>query len=86
MPHFELRVHRRFCLCHIDVDVYDSALHVLEWVWPRMPVGGVVVFDDYGFSSCTGVTQLVNDRMAQRGALTLHNLNGHAVIVKTAED
>jgi len=76
---------RRFSLCHIDVDVYDSALHILEWVWPRMPVGGLVVFDDYGFSSCTGVTKLVNDRMDRPGALTLHNLNGHAVIVKTAE-
>jgi O-methyltransferase len=76
---------RRFSLCHIDVDVYESALHVLEWVWPRMPVGGVVVFDDYGFSSCTGVTTLVNDRLDRPGALTIHNLNGHAVIVKTAE-
>ncbi|WP_116090177.1 TylF/MycF/NovP-related O-methyltransferase [Sphingomonas crusticola] len=76
---------RQFSLCHIDVDVYDSARDVLEWVWPRMPVGGIVVYDDYGFDTCSGITRLVNERMAQPGTVALHNLNGHAVIVKTAE-
>lgn len=76
---------RRFSLCHIDVDVYDSARDVLEWVWPRMPVGGVVVYDDYGFDTCSGITRLVNDRFGQAGSLTLYNLNGHAVVVKTAD-
>jgi O-methyltransferase len=74
---------RQFALCHIDVDVYDSALHCLEFVWPRMPVGGIVVYDDYGFAECTGVTRLVNERIGLPGAVTLHNLNGHAVVVKT---
>ena len=74
---------RRFSLCHIDVDVYQSGLDVLEWVWPRMPVGGIVVYDDYGFATCDGITRLVNERYVQRGAVTLHNLNGHAVAIKT---
>ena len=77
---------RRFALCHIDVDVYQSGLDVLEWVWPRMPVGGVVVYDDYGFATCDGITRLVNERYVQRGAVTLHNLNGHAVVIKTNDD
>lgn len=74
---------RRFSLCHIDVDVYESATHVLDWVWPRLHAGGVVVFDDYGFQGCDGVTRLVNERAAQPGNVMLHNLNGHAVLVKT---
>ena len=74
---------RRFSLCHIDVDVYQSGLDVLEWVWPRMPVGGIVVYDDYGFATCDGITRLVNERYVQQGAVTLHNLNGHAVVIKT---
>ena len=79
----ELAAHS-FALCHIDVDVYKSARAVVEWVWPRLAVGGVVVYDDYGFAGCDGVTQLVNERAGQSGALTLHNLNGHAVVVKFA--
>ncbi len=75
---------RKFSLCHIDVDVYKSAQDVLDWVWPRLLVGGVVIYDDYGFPTCDGVTKLVNERMATEGALTLHNLNGHAVVIKIA--
>jgi O-methyltransferase len=75
---------RTFSLCHIDVDVYQSGLDVLKWVWPRMPIGGVVIYDDYGFATCDGITRLVNERYLQEGAVTLHNLNGHAVVIKTA--
>ena len=30
----------RFRLCHIDVDVYQSASDVLDWVWPRLSPTG----------------------------------------------
>jgi O-methyltransferase len=71
-----------FRLVHIDVDVYQSAKDVLSWAWPRVCTGGVVIFDDYGFSSCDGVTQLVNEQRHQQDRVTLHNLNGHAILVK----
>jgi O-methyltransferase len=77
---------RRFSLCHIDVDVYESAKHVAEWVWPRLASGGVIVYDDYGFSACEGVTNLVNEHLQGRGSLTLHNLNGHAIVVKLYDE
>jgi len=35
---------RQFRLCHIDVDVYQSASAVLDWVWARLVVGGVVIY------------------------------------------
>jgi O-methyltransferase len=71
-----------FRLCHCDVDVYESAKGVLEWVWPRLAKGGVVVFDDYGFPACPGVTQLVDEQRLRDDRLVLHNLNGHGLIVK----
>lgn len=71
-----------FRLCHIDVDVYLSAKHVFEWVWERMEVGGVVVFDDYGFMACQGVTQLVNELKHRSDLFFSYNLNGQAIIVK----
>ena len=72
-------------LCHIDVDAYASARDVFSWVWPRMACGGVVVFDDYGFWGCEGVTSAVNELMAQ-GTIVVHNLNGHALIFKIFAD
>lgn len=74
----------RLSLCHVDVDVYESARAITEWIWPRLAVGGVVVYDDYGFLSCDGITRFVNEMSGRSGAITLHNLNGHAVVVKTA--
>jgi O-methyltransferase len=71
-----------FRLCHIDVDVYDSGRAILGWVWPRLVRGGIVVFDDYGFLSTGGITRLVNEERSKSDRLMLHNLNGHAALVK----
>lgn len=74
---------RRFSLCHIDVDVYESARDIFDWVWPRMAPGGVVVFDDYGFRGCVGITMLGEDLRARQDLVFIHNMNGHALLVKT---
>jgi O-methyltransferase len=68
--------------CHCDVDVYESAKGVLEWIWPRLAAGAVVVFDDYGFPACPGVTKLVDEQRMRDDRLVLHNLNGHGLVVK----
>lgn len=73
---------RTFRLCHCDVDVYRSATDVLEWVWPRLSPAGVVVFDDYGFPACPGVTKLVDEQRMRDDRMVLHNLNGHGLVVK----
>lgn len=40
-----------FALVHIDVDLYQTALDCCSFFYPRLMQGGVMVFDDYGFSS-----------------------------------
>jgi O-methyltransferase len=71
-----------FRLCHIDVDVYQSAKDVFDWIWPKLVKHGIVVFDDYGFRDCDGITKLVEDMMLDEDKHVFHNLNGHAVLVK----
>jgi O-methyltransferase len=71
-----------FGLCHIDVDVYDSAKDIITWVWNKLIIGGIIVFDDYGFHTCTGITKLVNEQRDLKDRIILHNLNGHAIMVK----
>jgi O-methyltransferase len=73
---------RMFRLIHIDVDVYQSAHDVFNWGWPRLSVGGVVVFDDYGCPATPGVTEFVDEQRGSDDRLLLHNLNGHAIVVK----
>lgn len=71
-----------FGFCHIDVDVYESAKDIVEWIWDRLIIGGIVVFDDYGYSTCTGITRYVNELKNMKDRIILYNLNGHAIMIK----
>jgi O-methyltransferase len=72
----------KLALLHCDVDVYSSARGVVEWGIPFLSQGGAIVFDDYGFSGCEGVTRLVNELRADSQFIFIHNLNGHAILIK----
>ncbi|SPO56698.1 putative O-methyltransferase [Pseudomonas sp. JV551A1] len=76
---------RLFSFCHIDVDTYQSAKDIVEWVTPRLNRHGVIVFDDYGFWGCEGVARLVEDLADHPEYFLLRNLNGHAVMLKLTE-
>jgi len=71
--------------CHVDVDTYGSAKSCMDFVWPRITIGGVLVFDDYGFWGCEGVTELL-DKESPDNSLLIHNLNGHGILVKISSD
>ncbi|HVG17336.1 MAG TPA: TylF/MycF/NovP-related O-methyltransferase [Chitinophagaceae bacterium] len=72
----------RFGYCHIDVDVYQSAKDIVDWIWEKMIVGGVIIFDDYGFHTCDGITVYINEQRALTDRIIIHNLNGHAIMFK----
>jgi len=70
-------------LLHVDVDVYQSAKEVVQWALPRLTPGAKIVFDDYGFYGCAGVTRLVNElRTSLHDFAFIYNLNGHAIFVR----
>lgn len=69
-------------LLHLDVDVYQSAADALEWAFDRIVPGGIVVFDDYGFSTCSGITRLCEELERDPRFFFLHNWNGHCVLLK----
>jgi O-methyltransferase len=71
-------------LLHIDVDVYQSGKDSVEWAIPRMTSGSIIVFDDYSQEGCDGITRLVHElRDRLRGFTFVHNLNGHAILIKS---
>lgn len=51
---------RRFAFAHIDVVIYKSVIDSLKFIWPRLLSGGFIVLDDYGFASCAGARQAVD--------------------------
>jgi O-methyltransferase len=72
----------KFRFCHIDVDVYQSAKDIVDWIWDKMVRGGVIVFDDYGFHWSDGITKYIEEQIPFKDRFVLHNLNGHAIIIK----
>ena len=77
-----IRHKEKFGLCHIDVDVYKSAKDIVDWIWDKLIIGGIIIFDDYGFSSCTGIIKYVNEQKSLKDRIILYNLNGHAIMIK----
>lgn len=71
-----------FRFCHIDVDVYQSSKDVSEWIWPRLVPGGIIIYDDYGTMLCKGITTFINNERKKKDRIIIHNLNGHAIVIK----
>lgn len=73
----------KFKFVHIDVDIYQSAKDTVDWVWDKLVPGGMIVFDDYGYSATEGVTRFVNEFTADNiNCLFIFNQAGHAILVK----
>ncbi len=73
---------KSFSFCHIDVDTYNSAKEVVDWIWGRLNIGGIIVFNDYGFPMTQGITALVNSYKSDMDKIVIHNYNGNGIVIK----
>ncbi len=64
---------------HIDVDLYKSTLAALEWAWPLLVPGGIILDDDYQCSSCPGALAAVNE-FCQRHGINVKADNERAIL------
>lgn len=53
-------------LAHIDVDLYEASLETLLFFDARLPLGGIMVLDDYDARKCPGVRAAAEAFVAQR--------------------
>lgn len=75
-------IKEKISMLHCDVDVYRSCKDIVDWCLPRMSIGSILVFDDYGFYGCEGVTIFCDELQMRDDLMFTHNLNGHAVFFK----
>jgi len=68
---------------HVDLDIYQSITDALTWIWPRLNRCGIIVLDDYGFPTCPGAREAVDDFFRTRPAWPLILHTGQAVVFKT---
>ncbi len=50
-----------FCFVHLDVDLYDSYHECLEFFYPRMVSGGIVLLDEYNDPPWPGCNKAVDE-------------------------
>lgn len=72
----------QFRLIHVDVDLYQPTRDSLNFFYPRLVKGGVIVMDDYGFKTCPGATRAADELAASEGIEILHLATGQGVIMK----
>lgn len=73
---------KTFCLVHLDIDLYRPTLDSLEFFYPRLVPGGVILCDDYGFSTCPGARKAMDDYMRPRPEKVVHVPTGQGFIIK----
>jgi len=62
-------------LAHIDVDSGLAYHGCLDFIWPRLVKGGIMVLDDYGANGCDGATEVTNAFVAAHDIM-LHKTEG----------
>lgn len=53
----------RISLLHIDVDIYEPTVTIMDYLFPKVVNGGIVILDDYGDfdGESTAVENYIND-------------------------
>ena len=71
----------RYCFVHVDADIYRSVLDSCAFFHPRLVQGGMMLFDDYGFSSCPGVRKAVDEFFADKLHKPVYLPTGQALVI-----
>lgn len=75
----------RFAFVSLDADLYAPTLAGLDYFYPRLNPGGVIVLHDYQNLRFQGVQKAVDEYEAEHGSLTLvplSDLHGSCMILK----
>ena len=73
----------KICFAHIDVDIYQSVHDSIAFIWPRLSIGGFVIFDDYGQPSCAGARKAVDEYFSDKPVVPYNLPEGKALVIKS---
>jgi O-methyltransferase len=73
---------RKFSFVHIDVDLAKPTLESLAFFYPLMEKGGIILCDDYGFSTCRGATEVIDDYLRSKPEKMLALPDGGGFLIR----
>jgi len=71
-----------FSFVHIDVDLYQPTYDSVAFFYDRMVKGGVILCDDYGFTSCHGATRAFDEFFSDKPECIVNVPTGQAFVIK----
>lgn len=83
--HWNIVVNEKFSLVHLDVDIYKSYKDCLNFFYPKMVVGGLIIMDDYNAPSCLGAKLAVDEFIKNKPEKLVWNVSSQVVLIKTQD-
>lgn len=74
---------RAFCFVHVDVDLLQPTRDSLEFFYDRLTPGGILLCDDYGFTTCPGARRAFDEFVADKPEKSVVHLStGQGFVTK----
>ncbi|MBI2931242.1 MAG: class I SAM-dependent methyltransferase [Planctomycetes bacterium] len=73
---------RKFCFVHLDVDLHQPTLDSAAFFYPRVVPGGLILCDDYGFTTCPGARKALDEFFADKPEPVLSLPTGQGLVFK----
>lgn len=71
-----------FCFVHLDIDLYQPTWDSLNFFYERMVPGGIILCDDYGFSTCPGAKKAMDSYCSDKPEAIISLPTGQGFIMK----
>ena len=79
---FEGNLPQKIAFAQIDLNAAEPELAALEAIFDRIVPGGMIVFDDFGFSRYSETRKLEADFMSRRGLAIFESPTGQGIFIK----
>lgn len=73
---------KKYKFVHCDADIYQSIMDVNNYFYHRMEKGGIIVYDDYGWSTTEGAQKAVLEFFENKPEYPIYLPTRQAFIIK----
>jgi O-methyltransferase len=78
----DLSSSEKYCMAHIDVDLYQPTLDSLKYIYEKMVTGGIILMDDYGSCGCYGAKIAADEFFKDKEEKIIPLFSGGAFVIK----
>ena len=72
----------KFCFVHLDVDLFQPTLDSLTFFYEKMTQGGIILCDDYGFTTCPGAKKAMDSFFSDKHEEVVSLPTGQGFVVR----